>query len=159
MDAMALEYAGFWKRFAATLIDGSILGVILGVPFFMIGSVIAFVGELMGAFLYVGGSATALEMSLRIILSIWVILLLWLYSAVMESSQKQATLGKMALGIKVTDLDGRRITFAKATGRFFAKSLSNITLGIGYIIAAFTQKKQALHDVIAGTLVINRDQV
>lgn len=159
MDAMALEYAGFWKRFAATLIDGSILGVILGVPFFMIGSVIAFVGELMGAFLYVAGSATALEMSLRIILSIWVILLLWLYSAVMESSQKQATLGKMALGIKVTDLDGRRITFAKATGRFFAKSLSNITLGIGYIIAAFTQKKQALHDVIAGTLVINRDQV
>ena len=72
----------------------------------------------------------------------------------MESSHLQATLGKMALSLQVTDLEGRRITFAKATGRFFAKYLSVLTLGIGYLMAAFTERKQALHDIIAGTLVV-----
>lgn len=155
MDAVPLEYAGFWKRFAATLIDGFIMGG----PFFMIGFVAAVVTELMGTPMYVAGRATALAVIFNMILSIWAILLVWLYSAFMESSAKQATLGKMALGIKVTDHAGKRITFAKATGRFFGKFLSGITLGIGYFMAAFTQKKQALHDMIAGTLVVKRDQV
>ena len=78
----------------------------------------------------------------------------WLYFALLESSPKQATLGKMALGIKVTDLDGNRISFGRATGRFFAKIISGVILMIGYIMAAFTAKKQALHDIIASTLVI-----
>ncbi|MDX6593454.1 MAG: hypothetical protein QOJ13_2650 [Gaiellales bacterium] len=67
-----------------------------------------------------------------------------------------ATLGRRALGIKVTDVEGNRITFARATGRYFAKILSALTLLIGYIMAAFTARKQALHDLIAGTLVVNR---
>jgi uncharacterized RDD family membrane protein YckC len=80
----------------------------------------------------------------------------WLYFALMESSEKQATLGKQALGIQVTGLDGERITFGRATGRHFAKWLSSITLGIGYIMAAFTERKQCLHDMVANCLVVNR---
>jgi len=77
----------------------------------------------------------------------------WLYEALMESSSRQATLGKMIFGMKVTDLSGNRISFARATGRYFAKWLSGLTLLIGYIIAGFTERKQALHDMLAGTLV------
>jgi uncharacterized RDD family membrane protein YckC len=78
----------------------------------------------------------------------------WIYEAALESSSHQATLGKMALGLKVTDTEGRQISFARASGRHFAKILSGMILLIGYIMAGFTERKQALHDVIAGTLVV-----
>jgi uncharacterized RDD family membrane protein YckC len=85
------------------------------------------------------------------------LVLQWLYYAWMESSEHQATLGKMALGLIVTDLDDRRVSFARATGRFFAKIISGlIPLAIGYIMAGFTEKKQALHDMIASTLVLRK---
>ena len=74
----------------------------------------------------------------------------------MESSQKQATLGKIIVGIKVTDLEGNRISFAKASGRHFGKYISAFILCIGYIMAGFTEKKQALHDILASCLVINK---
>ena len=77
-----------------------------------------------------------------------------LYYPVQESSAAQATLGKRALGLKVTTLDGQRIGVGRALGRFFAKILSSLILMVGYIMAAFTEKKQALHDMIAGTLVV-----
>ena len=80
----------------------------------------------------------------------------WLYGALMESSPYQATLGKMALGMKVTDLYGNRISFARATGRHFAKYISMITLCIGFIMVGFTERKQGLHDMIAGTLVLKQ---
>jgi uncharacterized RDD family membrane protein YckC len=60
----------------------------------------------------------------------------------------------MALGIRVTDLDGGRISFGRATGRYFGKILSGLILGIGFLMAAFTERKQALHDLLAGTLVV-----
>jgi len=78
----------------------------------------------------------------------------WLYHTMMESSRHQATLGKMALGIKVADMNGNRISFARANGRFFAKWLSGAIMNIGYLMAAFTEKKQALHDILAGCLVV-----
>jgi uncharacterized RDD family membrane protein YckC len=75
----------------------------------------------------------------------------------MESSNRQATLGKMALGLIVTDLEDRPVTFARATGRFFSKIITGlIPLGIGYAMAGFTEKKQALHDMIASTLVLRK---
>jgi len=77
----------------------------------------------------------------------------WLYEAFMESSSYQATVGKMIFGMKVTDLNGNRISFERATGRHFAKWLSGVILGIGYIMVAFTERKQGLHDILAGTLV------
>jgi uncharacterized RDD family membrane protein YckC len=75
----------------------------------------------------------------------------------MESSAKQATVGKMALGIIVTDLEGRRLGFGRATGRYFAKILSALILGIGFLMAAFTERKQGLHDMVASTLVVKGD--
>jgi len=82
----------------------------------------------------------------------------WIYSAYLESSPNQGTLGKMALGLIVTDLQGRRISFGHATGRFFAKIITGlIPLGIGYMMAGFTEKKQALHDMIAATLVLRKN--
>ncbi len=80
----------------------------------------------------------------------------WLYFALMESSKNQGTLGKMALGLKVTDMDGNKISFGRATGRYFSKILSGMILMIGYIIAGFTDKKQALHDMIASCLVLRK---
>jgi uncharacterized RDD family membrane protein YckC len=77
----------------------------------------------------------------------------WLYEAFMESSSYQATLGKMICGLKVTDIYGNRISFERATGRHFAKWLSGMVLGIGYIMVGFTERKQGLHDLVAGTLV------
>jgi len=78
----------------------------------------------------------------------------WLYYALMESSSRQGTLGKMALRIIVTDLDGKRISFGKASGRYFGKIISGIILYIGFIMIAFTEKKQGLHDMLASTLVV-----
>jgi len=83
-----------------------------------------------------------------------VVVLQWLYYALMESSNKQATLGKLALGIIVTDMDGKRLTFGRATGRYFGKILSSLILNIGFLMAAFTEKKQALHDLIASCVVV-----
>ena len=98
-----------------------------------------FIGSVVGLAIITGILATAIN---------------WLYYALMESSKYQATLGKMAVGARVTDLEGNRISFARATGRYFAKIISGMILMIGYIMAGFTEKKQALHDMIANTLVI-----
>jgi len=84
------------------------------------------------------------------------IILNWLYFTLFECSSRQATLGKMALGIIVTDLDGNKISFGRANGRYWGKIISALTLSIGYIMAGFTEKKQALHDMIAGCLVIKK---
>ncbi len=78
----------------------------------------------------------------------------WLYEAILTSSSWQATVGKKILGLKVTDEMGNRISFARATGRHFAKIISVMTCFIGFIMAAFTARKRALHDMIAGTLVV-----
>jgi uncharacterized RDD family membrane protein YckC len=83
-------------------------------------------------------------------------MLSWIYYASMESSSWQATLGKKILGLKVTDLAGNRISFARASGRFFGKILSGMILGIGFLMAGFTQRKQALHDILAGCLVLRQ---
>ena len=60
------------------------------------------------------------------------------------------------LGIRVTDLGGRRISFAQATGRYLGKMVSSLAFCVGFMMAAFTERKQALHDIIAGTLVVKR---
>lgn len=127
--APEVKYAGFWLRFLAIFLDGIVLNV---VSYIIFGS---------------KNTGTTAYYSITIIV-------LWLYYAIMESSPWQATLGKKTMGIKVTDLNGNRISFGRATGRYFAKFISTIILFIGYIMAGFTQKKQALHDMIAGTLVV-----
>ncbi len=81
----------------------------------------------------------------------------WLYHALMECSEWQATVGKRVLGLVVADLAGQRISFARATGRHFGKVITNmVPLAIGYIMAGFTERRQALHDMLAGCLVLRR---
>jgi len=128
-------YAGFWRRFAAWILDGLLLSVVTAPFTLQFGTSIA-------------------EASRRSASGTISLVVGWLYFALMESSAKQATVGKMALGIVVTDLDGRRIGFGRATGRYFAKILSALTLGIGFLMAGFTERKQALHDMVASCLVI-----
>ena len=142
------NYAGFWKRFAAYTIDmfivsigGFVIGFIFGIPYDVLAGKAEFVGF-------------ADDYILSFILSF---LLVWIYQAVMESSSKQATLGKMALGIIVTDLSGKRVSFGKASGRHFGQILSGFILGIGFLMIAFTARKQGLHDMMAGCLVINKE--
>lgn len=137
-------YAGFWKRFAAALVDGLVIG---GVGFA--------VGMAIGlGFAFTGGSEAGLEIASNLI----GVILGWLYAAWFESSPSMGTLGKQAMGIQVTDLDGNRISFARATGRHFGKILSALPLFIGYLMVAFTERKQGLHDILAGCLVVNRVQ-
>ena len=140
-SAVSKVYAGFWKRFAAFIIDYLIVVVLAMVMGGILGAIYAAVSETASGAEGLGALAG---------LAVW-----WSYHAVMESSQKQATLGKMALGIKVTDQNGARISFGRATGRHFAKLLSSMIMAIGYFMAAFTARRQALHDMIAGCLVVN----
>jgi uncharacterized RDD family membrane protein YckC len=144
---VGVGYGGFWIRVVAAIIDGIILRV-----------VVAPVGIIFGGLGLAGRMMDGVpHMALHLLGSgITIILLVfgsWLYEAFMESSSYQATLGKMIFGMKVTDLNGNRISFERATGRHFAKWLSAMILGIGYIMVGFTERKQGLHDLLAGTLV------
>jgi uncharacterized RDD family membrane protein YckC len=136
-----LRYAGFWLRFIAAFIDG----VVTSVASFVLGFVIGIMGAVSGA----SDAATTLSGLLGGLLGI-------AYYVVMESSSQQGTLGKLALGIKVTDLNGNRISGGRALGRNLAKIVSALILMIGYVMAAFTERKQALHDMLAGCLVVRR---
>jgi uncharacterized RDD family membrane protein YckC len=147
-------YAGFWKRFAAVIIDETIVGIatlIIFIPMILMVGFSAFTRD---------EFEPSVEMLIGLLGAYMIFILVavtgkWLYYAMMES-MKGATIGKMALGIKVTDLNGQRISFGRATGRYFGKILSGLTLCIGYIIAGFSQQKQALHDILAKTLVVNK---
>lgn len=143
----SVRYGGFWIRFVAVIIDGLVIGVVVWPVSAVLGLSIAMAG----------GAVSMPDIGVHVVklLTIGAFgrLVGWIYEAAMESSSRQATLGKMALGLKVTDLQGQRISFARATGRYFAKIISTLTLFIGYIMAGFTSRHQALHDMIAGTLV------
>jgi uncharacterized RDD family membrane protein YckC len=137
-----VKYAGFWLRVVAAIIDGVIVEIVVYIIGFAVGYGMVSSG---------GGANSAAMLSGLIGLVIGIA-----YWCGMESSAKQATLGKMAVGIKVTDLAGNRISFGRALGRYFAKIISFLILLIGFIMVAFTEKKQGLHDKIAGTLVVKR---
>jgi uncharacterized RDD family membrane protein YckC len=157
MEQSAVRYAGFWKRFVAHIIDALVLSfggglvMLLVLGLFGLSLLSAFSGdnESMIGLLIAAGSALFLGILVLMVAG-------WLYFALMEISVNQGTLGKMALGIKVTDLNGNRITFGRATGRYFGKILSSLIFYVGYMMAGFTEKKQALHDMMAGCLVVNK---
>lgn len=156
----SLEYAGFWMRFGAAFIDWAILSV-LGLFLIPIMYLFGVIGALFGAGLgaLVGGSEGAAVSAFGaafLIVFLVGMLTNWLYYALMERSKLQGTLGKMALGIIVVDENGQRITFDRATRRYFSKYLSALILFVGFIMAAFTDRKQALHDIISGCLVVQK---
>lgn len=141
----APAYAGFWIRFLAYLID-LLISCAVSIP----------VGIILGLIIVASGSdQNSADM-------LWVRLLTdglsvaagWLYFSLGESSSWQGTVGKKVLGLRVTDINGNRIGFGNATGRYFGKILSGLILGIGFIMIAFTEQKQGLHDLLAGTLVV-----
>jgi uncharacterized RDD family membrane protein YckC len=135
--AQPVVYAGFWLRFAALVVDGILLGI---------------VGVIFGVLIGVAASAQAT--AIATVLTLAIIAISILYFPIMESSARQATWGKKLVGIMVTDYNGNRISFWRALGRFLGKVISQLIFYIGYIMAAFTERKQALHDIIAGTLVV-----
>ena len=159
--AAALEdHAGFWKRVAAYILDA----IVLYIPQVLIEK--AFGGDAAKAALKqasldaVGNPDAMMAANMHYYSTMWPAMLLIvvlgvLYFTVCESSAWQGTLGKLALGIRVTDLEGRRISFPRALGRYFAKFLSAIILGVGFLMVAWTQRKQGLHDMVCGTLVLN----
>ena len=139
-----LPYAGFWRRTLAWLIDASLL-----IAAWVVSLVVtAFIGTLAGA------TDAQLNNLSGWPLAIGLLVAVWLYSTLMEASRRQATVGKLAAGVVVTDGEGRRISWARANLRFWSKLISSLPLFIGFMIAAVTARKQALHDLIAGTLLL-----
>jgi uncharacterized RDD family membrane protein YckC len=141
-----VEYAGFWIRLVALIIDGFVLAI----PNWIISAV------------FMGGTALATDLennpyammaAMSGTLGISTLINL-LYKSILESSSWQATIGKKALNLKVTDEHGQRISFLRSLGRTLSTYLSTVILFIGYIMAAFSSRKQALHDKIASTLVV-----
>lgn len=153
-----VTYAGFWRRFLAYIIDAIIMGIVSFIVFLPFLAVVG-LGALSSSIeerddeVFIGLAFAILGTYFLAVLICF--LIRWLYFAIMESING-ATVGKMVLGIKVTDMNGCTISFGRATGRYFGKILSGLILYVGFIMAGFTQQKQALHDIIAGTLVVNR---
>lgn len=139
------EYAGFCLRFVAALIDG----LVIGIPIVVVAIAVTLLAV-------EARWAAALD---QVPDQVWNLLahaIIWPYYALMESSRLQATVGKLAMGIIVTDMEGDRVTFARASGRHFGKLLSEFCCMLGYIVAAFDVRKQAWHDSISSCLVIRR---
>jgi len=153
-------YAGFWLRFVALIIDSIVLwvaGAIIMFPLMGAMGIGAMLRGMNGPYGPGMGPAQMVPFISMIFRFIFISAVLrWLYYALLENSSWQATLGKKALGLEVTDMDGRRIGFGRATGRTFGKIISAFILYIGFIMAGFTEKKQALHDMMAACLVIRK---
>lgn len=145
------EFASFGSRVGAFLIDGLIVFAINVVVMLISFVAIFFVGSLM--------ANTSVGEALLVVLMLGMYGLMiavpWLYYARQESGMKMATIGKRVVGIQVIDTDGYPVSFLRATGRYFSKYLiSSLICGMGYFFPLFTEKKQALHDLIAATLVV-----
>ncbi len=154
---LPVVYAGFWRRFGAYIIDALIFGLPVGFVFGLVSAAITATSTPSYSSSYSYSSEPSpVATCLPLIINVVSIAIAWLYFAGFEASSKQATPGKMVLGIIVTDVNGSRISFGRASGRFFAKIVSGLILGIGYLMAGFTEKKQALHDMMAGCLVVRK---
>jgi uncharacterized RDD family membrane protein YckC len=141
------NYAGFWLRFVAALIDGILMTLITLIPAITLGY---WVGINMAG----TSSAYEIEATAQALGNLLGFVVGWLYYTLLESSKYQATFGKKLLGLRVVDLDGNRIGFGKANGRYFGKLLSVFTLLIGHFMMGWTKRKQSLYDKLAGCLVV-----
>lgn len=175
-----VKYAGFWRRFFAMIIDNIFLSVVFSIINLVI--ITPMMTSIINKIVNDPNSISVLNsmqyatneqeifqkldiimknggndiVSLMIITFLILGVITWLYFAIMESSPLKATLGKLALGIRVTDIRGNKISFMKAKGRYFGKIISGFIFSIGYLMAGFTEKKQALHDIMAGCIVVRK---
>jgi uncharacterized RDD family membrane protein YckC len=152
--AVAIEAArpgGFWIRFVAYLIDGLIMTAAGAVLFLVFVVTVAFSGDGFDR-----DEPSPFAIFAIAVLIVALIVVNWLYEALMTSSPRGATVGKMALGLRIVRFDGAQLSFGRATGRHFAKHMLTplVPLFIGYLLAAFTNRKRALHDMVADTRVI-----
>ncbi|SDR07086.1 RDD family protein [Pseudoxanthomonas sp. CF125] len=138
-----IVYAGFWKRAAAAIADSMVIGLIG-----------RFGGEALGTLL--GDLAGGGELAVALMIASVTLLLQACYYAFFHASFNAATPGKMLIGIKVVRSDGESISFLRALARYFATIPSALLLGIGYLMAGFTARKQALHDMICDTVVVDK---
>lgn len=146
-DEEPLEYAGFIRRFVAYVLDTLVLVAL---------TTLLVIGGLAFIEMYIGIPQTLPSVpEIRPVSFAFVLILSYVYYTSLESSPRQATVGKRALGIAVTDTDGERITFKRATVRFIGKFLSRLFVPV-FIIIAVTRKKQGLHDMAASTLVVKK---
>lgn len=151
-DTRPAAYAGFWQRFLAIFLDTLVLsGITYGLAVAMTPPFPTASGQ--ADFIFKPDDPPVLLYKLLSALT-W-----WLYFSLSESSSWQATFGKRLLGLQVTDLEGNRINFYRATLRHFSKLLSAGTMFVGFLMAAFSSRKQALHDMVAGTLVLQKKAV
>ena len=147
-------YAGFWKRTAAFIIDvilAAVPPVVIGMPLLFW----QFYQLAQGDGTDAAAAHMMMIMGLVVLIQVLGLLSFWLYFALQESGKHQATFGKRLFKIKVVGKDGGRITFARATGRTFAKLVSSMIFYIGFIMGGFTNRKRALHDYIAETYVVS----
>lgn len=151
VGAQDIVYAGFLRRWAALFIDS----IILSVVFYALSMFFGMAAVFGSASLDAGTGAAALN-GIFAMMYLLYFLMAGAYYSLLESSSNQATVGKMALGIKVTDRDGQRLSFVHALARWASASLSYLTFYIGFFFAGWTERKQALHDFVAGTLVVDR---
>lgn len=145
-----VRYAGFWYRALAALIDTLLLSVTV---FFVVLPLAIGMGVSMSE----TSSAAEIEAAGEGLGFLLNLLIQWLWFTIWESSSWQASPGKKMLGLRVTDESGRQISFGRANGRYWGKIVSTLILLIGFLMAAFTERKQALHDKMAGTLVVKAD--
>lgn len=151
VGTFAQPYGGFWIRVLAYIVDRIVVGITFTPVLIFFGLRLATQlhgiapndPEQLGPIFHFVGNVGPIALIVQ-----------WLYEALLTSSAWQGTVGKHMLDLKVTDEQGNRISFERATGRYFAKIISGLTLGIGYLMVAFTERKQGLHDMIAGTLVM-----
>ncbi len=142
-------YAGFWLRFLAVVIDFILYGTVAAAVLFL--TVYLLVEEDVGSG---PEEAVAVIIGVTVLLGLSLYLGWFLYFAILESSKWQASAGKKIVGIYVTDIHGNRLSFGRAAGRSFGAMVSHMTFYFGNIMAGFTQRKQALHDLIADCLVL-----
>lgn len=156
--------AGFWYRLVAYLIDHSLVSIISTLVF--IGLIV--LGLAGGGVMILGLGGNEELMKKGFIAGLFVMLLTtlgafivvgWLYYALMESSRYRGTVGKIAMGLAVTDLNDQPVSFMRASGRYFGRIVSALIFCIGYIMAGFTKRKQALHDKIAGCYVVKAEEI
>ena len=152
--ASRLHYAGFWRRVVAFLIDHAIILIPLTALLYGFGAF-----EILTSDDPIAAETAYLDRLSKFSVGLLPLYLgvLWLYYSLFESGKRQATLGKRLMAIKVTDLEGRRLGFWRSFGRQLGKLVSKATLGIGFVVAAFTPRKQALHDLFSRTLVVRED--